>query len=95
MALLNSLKHKYVIKMLDHFEDQDSFYIIMERPEKYIDLFDYISGKRVMSERSARYLFRQVWKKIYFSHAFTYNINKPGTGAIFRSYNIIIHVQKM
>ena len=62
VALLNCLKHKYVIKMLDHFEDHENFYIVMERPEKYIDLFDYISGKRVMSERSARFLFRQVWE---------------------------------
>ena len=61
VALLNCLKHKYIIKMLDYFEDCDSFYIVMERPEKYIDLFDYISGKRVMSERSARLLFQQVW----------------------------------
>jgi serine/threonine protein kinase len=60
VALLNCLKHKYIIKMLDYFEDRDSFYIVMERPEKYIDLFDYISGKRVMSERSARLLFQQV-----------------------------------
>ena len=54
------LKHKYVINMLDHFEDHDNFYIVMETPEKYIDLFDYISGKRIMSKRSARFLFRQV-----------------------------------
>ena len=60
VALLNCVKHKYIIKMLDYFEDNDNFYIVMERPEKYIDLFDYISGKRIMSERSARFLFRQV-----------------------------------
>ena len=57
VALLNCVKHKYIIKMLDYFEDNDNFYIVMERPEKYIDLFDYISGKRIMSERSARFLF--------------------------------------
>ncbi|CAI8009650.1 Serine/threonine-protein kinase pim-3 [Geodia barretti] len=66
VALLNRLKHKYVIKMLDHFEDHDNFYIVMERPEKYIDLFDYISGKRIMSERSARFLFRQVVEAVQY-----------------------------
>jgi serine/threonine protein kinase len=68
VALLNCLKHKYVIKMLDHFEDHENFYIVMERPEKYIDLFDYISGKRIMSERSARFLFRQVRERSVSSH---------------------------
>ena len=52
--------------MLDYFEDHDSFYIVMERPEKYIDLFDYISEKRIMSERSARFLFRQVVEAIQY-----------------------------
>lgn len=66
VALLHCLKHKYVIKMLDYFEDHDSFYIVMERPEKYIDLFDYISEKRIMSERSARFLFRQVVEAIQY-----------------------------
>ena len=40
--------------MLDYFEDANNFYIVMERPEKYIDLFDYITQKGTVSERSAR-----------------------------------------
>ena len=52
--------------MLDYFEDHDNFYIVMERPEKYIDLFDYISGKRAMSERSARFLFRQIVEAVQY-----------------------------
>jgi serine/threonine protein kinase len=66
VALLNCLRHKYVIKMLDYFQDEDNFYIVMERPEKYIDLFDYISEKRIMSERSARFLFRQVVEAVQY-----------------------------
>ena len=69
VALLNCLKHKYIIKMLDYFEDHDNFYIVMERPEKYIDLFDYISGKRIMSERSGRFLFRQVVEAMQYCMA--------------------------
>lgn len=69
IVLLKSLDHKYIIKMLDYFEDQDNFYIVMERPEKYIDLFDYISGKRVISERSARYLFRQIMEAVQYCMA--------------------------
>ena len=46
--------------MLDYFDGTDVFYIVMERPQKFIDLFDYISQMGTVSERSARYLFRQV-----------------------------------
>ena len=64
IALLSGLEHKYIIKMLDYFEDQDHFYIVMERPEKYIDLFDYITQKGVVSERSGRFLFRQILEAV-------------------------------
>ena len=52
--------------MLDYFEDSDNFYIVMERPEKYIDLFDYITQKGVVSERSSRYLFRQILEAVQY-----------------------------
>ena len=52
--------------MLDYFEDANNFYIVMERPEKYIDLFDYISQKGTVSERSARYLFRQTVESVQY-----------------------------
>lgn len=69
VALLHCLDHKFVIKMLDYFEDSDHFYIVMERPEKYIDLFDYITQKGVVSERSSRYLFRQILEAVQYCQA--------------------------
>lgn len=66
VALLHNLQQKYVIRMLDYFEGRDNFYIIMERPEKYIDLFDYITQKGTVSERSTRYLFRQVLEAVQY-----------------------------
>ena len=52
--------------MLDYFEENDKFYIIMERPEKYIDLFDYITEKGTVSERSSKYLFQQVLEAVQY-----------------------------
>lgn len=66
VALLHSLKQKYIIKMLDYFEENDKFYIVMERPEKYIDLFDYITEKGTVSERSSKYLFHQVLEAVQY-----------------------------
>ena len=58
VALLLQLDHRYIIQLLDYFEEEDKYVIVMERPEKYIDLFDYITQKEVLSERSAKHLFR-------------------------------------
>ena len=68
-ALLHKLDHKYIIRMLDYFEDASHFYIIMEKPDKYIDLFDYITQKGVVSEKSSRFLFRQILEAIQYSHS--------------------------
>ena len=66
IALLHGLKHSFIIRMLDYFEDANNFYIVMERPEKYIDLFDYITQKGTVSERSAKYLFRQTVEAVQY-----------------------------
>ena len=66
VALLHCLNHKYIIRMVDYFEESDHFYIVMERPEKYIDLFDYITQKGVVSERSSRVLFRQTVEAVQY-----------------------------
>lgn len=58
VALLLRLDHRYIIQLVDYFEEEEKYVIVMERPEKYIDLFDYITQKEVLSERTAKHLFR-------------------------------------
>jgi len=48
-----------VIKILDYFEMNDSFYIVMERFNS-IDLFDYISDKGPLCEDVAKDFFKQI-----------------------------------
>lgn len=66
VALHHNLEQKYVIKLIDYFEEHDRFYIVMEKPDKYIDLFDYITKKGKVSERSSRYLFGQVLEAVQY-----------------------------
>ena len=56
-----------VIKILDWFERQESFYIVMEK-FKGQDLFDFISEKGALSENLARQLFRQILSTVLMCH---------------------------
>lgn len=48
------------IKILDYIERHDRYLIIMERPEKSIDLWDYINNHGPLNENLAKLFFRQI-----------------------------------
>lgn len=54
--------------MLDYYERNDCYIIVMERPEPVKDLFDYITEKRVLDESIARNFFRQIVDTIVAIH---------------------------
>ena len=53
-----------VIRLLDYFETEDRFYIVMERFNGQ-DLFDFISECGTLTEEVARKVFRQVVETVY------------------------------
>ena len=57
-----------VIKMLDCYERNDCYIIVMERPEPVKDLFDYITEKRVLDESIAKNFFKQIVDTIVAIH---------------------------
>ena len=58
--LQRCLQHKNIIQLLDYFECGQSLVLVLERPETYIDLFDFISKQDFLPENVARKIFRQV-----------------------------------
>lgn len=55
VSLLDSLRHKNIIKVQEFFEDNDKFYLVMERMRGG-DVFDRIMKETRYSERDARKL---------------------------------------
>ena len=49
-----------VVKILDYFDEGDSYYIVMEKLKKCQDLFDFITEKGRLSESEARRMFRRI-----------------------------------
>ncbi|KAG8236521.1 hypothetical protein J437_LFUL015095 [Ladona fulva] len=49
-----------IICLDEYFEDEFSFYIIMERPHPSQDLFDYTSACQYLTEGEARLFFKQI-----------------------------------
>jgi serine/threonine protein kinase len=58
-----------VVKLLDYFERSDSFIIVMERPDNYKDMFDYITEKGTVEESVARGFFKQIVETVLACHS--------------------------
>ena len=55
--------------MLDYFDDEFKYYIVMEMPEHCMDLDDLVSKEGFLSECTARMLFRQVLEAVKYCHS--------------------------
>ncbi|XP_032219686.1 serine/threonine-protein kinase pim-1 isoform X2 [Nematostella vectensis] len=54
------LDHPNVVRLYDYFEYNQAYVLVLERPTHYRDLFDYITEKKLLSEREAKDIFKQV-----------------------------------
>ncbi|KAI6651752.1 Serine/threonine-protein kinase pim-2 [Oopsacas minuta] len=61
VLLLEKLNHRNIIKLVETFEEEDMFYMVMERPNgKHIDLFDMITQEGCLDEKRSREILYQL-----------------------------------
>uniref|UniRef100_A0A9L0RYZ9 PAS domain-containing serine/threonine-protein kinase n=1 Tax=Equus caballus TaxID=9796 RepID=A0A9L0RYZ9_HORSE len=60
IAILSRVQHANIIKVLDVFENQEFFQLVMEKHGSGLDLFSFIDHHPSLDEPLASYIFRQV-----------------------------------
>jgi hypothetical protein len=56
----NADNFKGIVQMIDWYERKSSYVLVMERPERHIDLFDYLNQAGPIREPVVRDIFIQV-----------------------------------
>lgn len=69
IALLANLKHPNIVKMLEAFENEEFFQLVMEKHGSGMDLFEFIDKQPATDEALCSYLFKQVVSAVSFLHS--------------------------
>ncbi|XP_060098080.1 PAS domain-containing serine/threonine-protein kinase [Heteronotia binoei] len=68
IAILAKLQHPSIIKLLDVFENQQFFQLVMEKHGPGLDLFTFIDNQPSMDEPLASFIFRQLVSAVVYLH---------------------------
>ncbi|XP_006893552.1 PREDICTED: PAS domain-containing serine/threonine-protein kinase [Elephantulus edwardii] len=69
IAILSTVEHANIIKVLDVFENQGFFQLVMEKHGSGLDLFAFIDHHPNLDEPLASYIFRQLVSAVGYLHA--------------------------
>ncbi|XP_056214012.1 PAS domain-containing serine/threonine-protein kinase isoform X1 [Falco biarmicus] len=68
IAILLKLRHPSIIKVLDVFENEHFFQLVMEKHGSGLDLFTFIDNQPNLDEPLASYIFRQLVSAVGYLH---------------------------
>ncbi|EDW72070.2 uncharacterized protein Dwil_GK10638 [Drosophila willistoni] len=66
--LLQTLKHKNIVAVLDVFENELFYQLVMEKHGSGMDLWTFIERRPLMDEKLGSYIFRQIADAVYHLH---------------------------
>nr|XP_045367449.1 LOW QUALITY PROTEIN: PAS domain-containing serine/threonine-protein kinase [Camelus bactrianus] len=69
IAILSRVEHANIIKVLDVFENQGFFQLVMEKHGSGLDLFAFIDRHPSLDEPLASYIFRQLVSAVGYLHS--------------------------
>ncbi|XP_066957509.1 PAS domain-containing serine/threonine-protein kinase isoform X2 [Macrobrachium rosenbergii] len=69
VSLLMTLDHPNIVSVLDLFENEDYFQLVMEKWGAGMDLFEFIDRNPILDEPLASYIFRQIVSALSYLHS--------------------------
>jgi PAS domain-containing serine/threonine kinase len=66
---LRTLSHPNIVKVLDVFENEEFYQVVMEKHGDGIDLFEFIDRRPALDEPLESYMFRQVVEAVSYLHS--------------------------
>jgi PAS domain containing serine/threonine kinase len=63
------ISHPNIVTVLDVFENEKFFQLIMEKHGSGMDLFEFIDRRPIMDEKLACFIFRQIAKAVDYLHS--------------------------
>lgn len=67
--LLMRVKHPNIVSVLDVYENEKFFQLIMEKHGSGMDLFEFIDRRPLMTEKLGCFIFRQIAKAVEYLHS--------------------------
>lgn len=67
--LLSTIKHPNIVNVLDVFENEKFFQLVMEKHGSGMDLFEFIDRRPLMDEQLGSYIFRQIANAVDYLHS--------------------------
>mgnify|MGYP003454635789 FL=1 len=72
--LLMRIKHPNIVSVLDVYENEKFFQLIMEKHGSGMDLFEFIDRRPLMSEQLGCFIFRQIANAVDYLHSLNVSI---------------------
>ncbi|XP_063548888.1 PAS domain-containing serine/threonine-protein kinase [Cydia strobilella] len=69
VSLLMTLKHPNIVSILDVYENEKYFQMVMEKHGAGMDLFEFIERRPVLDEPLLSYIFRQIGQAVEYLHS--------------------------
>ncbi|XP_050680592.1 PAS domain-containing serine/threonine-protein kinase [Leptidea sinapis] len=69
LSLLMSLKHPNIVSVIDMFENDKYFQMVMEKHGAGMDLFEFIERRPRLDEPLLSYIFRQIGQAVEYLHS--------------------------